>query len=90
MSRDQDDAGTAHTVTGTETETVVECPQTGHQYGPGAQPETSANWCPYCSADVKDEDHRVARRFSEVFCDRTPMSSWRYCPGCGEEVDHDQ
>jgi len=73
-----------HIVEGVEMETVAKCPKTGKQYGPGALNETRPEYCPYCGESVENDDHRVARRFSEVFCENTNMANWRYCPGCGE------
>jgi len=93
MTSDKSTTGTEHVVDGVGMDTVAKCPETGHQYGPGAINETRPNWCPYCGEDVKNDDHRVARRFSEVFCENTNMANWRYCPGCGDrsvDTDTDQ
>lgn len=73
-----------HRCTGTGTDTKVKCEETGRTYGPGSLAETKPNYCPYCGVSIEDEEHRVARRFSEVFCEETTMSTWRSCPGCGE------
>lgn len=86
MTRDSENesSGTdGHTVDGTGMDTVAKCPDTGQQYGPGAVNETAASYCPYCGETVENGDHRVARRYSEVFCENTNMANWRYCPGCG-------
>lgn len=77
-------ADTDHEVTGVGCETVVRCSETGRAYGPGTIDPTNPAYCPYCGDAVDDSDHRLARRFDEVFCENTIMSTWRYCPGCGD------
>ena len=87
------DGGGEHIVEGVAEETVTKCPDTADQYGPGASDEAEPNYCPYCGEVVRNDDHRVEGEVSEVFCENTAMSTWRFCPGCGdrtdEETDHD-
>ena len=85
MSGDADHADSdAHVVEGTWHETVVECPETGEEYGPGADEPDRPRRCPYCGEDASDGAHRVSEYYGEVFCDYTTMSTWRYCPGCSK------
>jgi len=81
MSREDN----GHFVKGVGVQTMVKCPEKEMEYGPGSINETNPDWCPYCGESVENVDHRVARRFSEVFCENTNMANWRYCPGCGEK-----
>lgn len=75
-----------HRVEGVGMDTVVRCSETGNGYGPGTLDPSEPEFCPYCGDSATDGSHRLARRFDEVFCDHTGMSTWRYCPGCGEKV----
>lgn len=80
------ETGTTHHSEGTWHETVIECPETGEKYGPGAEEATCPNWCPYCGEDAKDAAHSVSEDYGEISCDYTTMSTWRYCPGCGKQA----
>lgn len=84
MASDGFGDGVHHHVYGVGEKTKVECPIEDRAYGPGGS--FQVDYCPYCSADVTDDDHRVDFGVSEVFCDNTSMSTYRYCPGCGTEV----
>lgn len=84
--KDESYATAKHRVEGVELNTVVRCPETEKAYGPGTVDPTEPRYCPYCSGPATDGSHRLATRFDEVFCDKTTMSTWRYCPGCGAEI----
>lgn len=75
-----------HHVESVAEDTFIHCPEIGATYGPGTEDQTTPTYCPYCSDRATDASHRIAMSRDEVFCDHTTMSTWRYCPGCGEEV----
>lgn len=87
MNSDQQ-RGLTHHVSGVESDTAVSCSITGVAYGPGSDGEELPNFCPYCGHIATDGSHRIDPDIDEVFCDRTTMSTWRYCPGCGEGVEN--
>lgn len=82
-----DDSGAAtHHVEGVGEDTVVVCEHDENAYGPAG--DTEFQKCPYCGGNAKGGDHRIHESGDEVFCDHTGVSTYRYCPGCGEEVDN--
>lgn len=75
-----------HRSSGVGAETRVYCPEDAEWFGPHPDASFDVDFCPYCGADATDEDHRVDGVIGEVFCENTIMSTWRYCPSCGEQV----
>lgn len=79
-----------HTFGGVGDETFVNCPD-GLLYGPAPDAEDTFSYCPYCGDDTDTESHRVDGELSEVFCEKTITSTYRFCPNCGvnlkEEVN---
>lgn len=78
---------TEHSVEGVGTGTRVYCGKTDSEYGPYTQAKSEFDFCPYCGADTDTETHDVQVSLDEVFCENTSMSTWRYCPNCGERAD---
>ena len=85
MPSDRSGDGADHLAYGVGGDTKVECPVDNRAYGPAGS--FDVDYCPYCGAETSDGEHRVDRYVSEVFCENTGMSTYRYCPGCGSEVD---
>lgn len=73
-----------HSVSGVGGETAVWCPFTEQLFGPGGI--SHFEYCPYCGSSVEDEDHSVDTSVDEVFCPDTTMSTYRYCPNCGDRA----
>lgn len=76
--------GTQCTVEGVFEETKVVCGHDGGAYGPGG--DRMPQQCPYCGGNARGGDHRIIEDGDEVTCEKTTMSTYRYCPGCGTEV----
>jgi hypothetical protein len=83
---DVDEAAAPHETAGVGEETRVRCPKDGALYGPHPDSTEPFHYCPYCGDGVDDEQHDAQTVDGEVFCEKTIMSTYRYCPGCGAEV----
>lgn len=83
MSSEEYESGT-HRLQGTGGETVVICEHDGGAYGPGGDREFIQ--CPYCGENARCGDHWIYWDVDEVYCEQTPMSTYRYCPGCGDRL----
>lgn len=78
----------AHEMQGVGDETRVSCPESGSEHGPHETAESGMTFCPYCGVEVQtEENHREHEDGNEVFCPETIMSTWRYCPKCGDKID---
>lgn len=75
-----------HSIRGVGDETRVDCGRDKTIYGPHPDALKNFQYCPYCGADAQDDEHRLHAGGGEVFCENTVMSTYRYCPGCGEAV----
>lgn len=80
-----DSAESTHRSRGVGEETVVVCEDDGGSYGPDG--DRKPLYCPYCGASALDDDHDIILDGDEVTCEHTNQANYRYCPGCGEEVD---
>ncbi|WP_123619594.1 hypothetical protein [Halorubrum sp. CSM-61] len=84
---DELEAGDTHVGRGVGSNTRVECPEHDTVYGPHPGARSTFNYCPYCGDDTSDADHDTKKVDGEVFCPDTGMSTYRFCPGCGAQVD---
>ena len=74
-----------HSINGVGDDTFVNCPS-GLLYGPAEDAENIFNYCPYCGEDTENKNHTVDKEISEVFCDNTIMSTYRFCPNCSVRI----
>lgn len=77
---------TEHTVSGVGEQTIVTC-SNGGLFGPASRAEDEYSYCPYCGEDTDNSSHRVDVSLSEVFCDESSMSNYRFCPNCGDRIE---
>lgn len=78
----------AHTSGGVGGETYVTCPDhDGEMFGPHPDARNTLSYCPYCGVEATDGDHRPHEGRFEVFCPETIMSTYRYCPNCGDRIE---
>lgn len=75
---------TEHTLSGVAEDTYVYCPEADETFGPGGE-SVDFEYCFYCGEAAHNERHRVDEEISEIFCDNTIMSTYRYCPHCGSQ-----
>lgn len=83
MTSDARPSKETHRVEGTGEDTRVVCHHNNVTYGPHADAKSGMAFCPYCGKRAVGE-HEADDDLGEVFCPDTTMSTWRYCPGCGE------
>ena len=75
-----------HVAHGAFDETVVLCPEDDTLWRASDDEEKAFRFCPYCGAAADYNGHDASAVPGEVLCPNTGMSTWRYCPGCGDSV----
>jgi len=88
MRSDQQTDEVEHVVRGVGDETRVGCGRRDLMYGPHPDAIENMRYCPYCGAKAWEGDHGPSIVAGEVFCPDSSMSTYRYCPGCGDGVDN--
>lgn len=84
-------SGALHYVDGVGADTRVRCPNNdGDWFGPHEDADHEPAYCPYCGAESDEGAHWVHDDGREVDCPNSTMSTYRYCPGCGEEAYADE
>lgn len=78
-----------HELSGVGEDTSVFCPHAGGRVGPEDGAADALTFCPYCGDESDSAEHRTHRDRAEVSCPNTTMSTWRYCPNCGEGLNPD-